>query len=1177
MMKLLKKCLMPLAILLILMAIFFSLFRALTPLAKQYKATVEQHLSMLLGQPVTIHDMETSWYWFEPVLKLEDVVLSDQKSNVLKLNKLLVGINLFSSLWHWQIKPGVLYVEEVHLTLRQADDHWSVDGLNPAKQSMTFDSNSYLPIMSWVLSQEKIIVKQVSAEIHFRDGTLIPLQNINITALNSYGHYRVKGSGKLAQNIPTEFAIIADMQLNPDAFNQPTAHAYISLQHVVPAQWQGFVPNMPIKMKGGEGNLALWLDVIDGHLFALQSTVDLKRITWTQKGKQKWHKLQSLTANLAWKRTNNGWQFSGDRINLHLDKLLWPQNRLLLTYQSTDDRYQLFVKHVPLAGIIATDMTWPDNMRFILDWSPQGELHDTQVVVKANQLDYVLTRFSNLGWNSPKNMPSVRQISGVLHWQPNEGRLELDGEHTIIIPHGLPEIVFEQFNAAFDWKELSNGIRISMDRFVLSRPDFVLTAQGVLDEPLKPSANLRMTTQFSATNATRWLQYIPSKGLKPKLDNWLKQDLKRIDKVSGEMMINGPLADFPYDKKPGQFVINSYLSGVDLFITPRWPLTRDIEAHLQVNHRMLDVDINNALLKDILIDKLSLIINDVGLGHEALLIHTDVHAPAKQIRDYVYATPIGERFLKWKLLEVRDAVGLDLQLDVPLYPARDNVFVQGELSLDNNPLIFHYGLKQQIDIDKTSGVVQFDEKGIIASELQGAFGGDPIVMHIQSILKPKRQTEFNIEGSTSIRLLRQKFPLPILSLMDGHANVQGVFQLSSNPHDFDHLQITSSMDGVTIELPPPLGKKRYDIAPLTIDADFNAGKSKQLHLSYKDVQIDAKNVTQDDWALILLQNDVRADLHYEPSTHTISGNVNKLYLSDLGSLKNKMRPSNTGFAPKDIPNLNVTIDDFKLNNISAGEVSIKSTSTANKWNLDYCKIKTPEYLLTMQGAWERVNKKDTSNLEANLHLSDLGQALARWGIAPAVEAKRSDVTFKGGWPGAIHDFSLERITGDMQIVVRDGRMTHLDKATEEKLGLGKLLSILSLQTIPRRLKLDFTDLSKEGYSFDEFKGNFSLKDGVMNTQDSYIDGPVAFASMKGDLDLIKHLYDVDLRVSPYITASLPIVATIAGGPIVGIATWAASKLINKGMQQISAYTYKVSGPWSDPVVQQVQIYRKKSN
>ena len=102
----------------------------------------------------------------------------------------------------------------------------------------------------------------------------------------------------------------------------------------------------------------------------------------------------------------------------------------------------------------------------------------------------------------------------------------------------------------------------------------------------------------------------------------------------------------------------------------------------------------------------------------------------------------------------------------------------------------------------------------------------------------------------------------------------------------------------------------------------------------------------------------------------------------------------------------------------------------------------------------------------------------------------------------------------------------------------------------------------------------------MTTEDSYLDGPVAYASMKGDLDIVNHLYDVDLRVSPYIMASLPIVVTIAGGPIAGpiagFATWVASKLINKGLQQISAYTYKISGPWLDPIVQQVHIYKKKA-
>ena len=167
----------------------------------------------------------------------------------------------------------------------------------------------------------------------------------------------------------------------------------------------------------------------------------------------------------------------------------------------------------------------------------------------------------------------------------------------------------------------------------------------------------------------------------------------------------------------------------------------------------------------------------------------------------------------------------------------------------------------------------------------------------------------------------------------------------------------------------------------------------------------------------------------------------------------------------------------------------------------------------------------------------------------------------------------------MAISFKKGRVTHLSKETEKTLAFGKLLSILSLQTIPRRLQLDFSDLSKDGYSFDLFKGNFVINNGVMKTDDSYIDGPVAYATMKGDLNLDKKLYNLDLNVSPHITASLPIVVAIAGGPIAGpiagIATWVASKIINKGVEKISGYTYKISGPWLEPVVQQVHIFKKQ--
>ena len=114
-----------------------------------------------------------------------------------------------------------------------------------------------------------------------------------------------------------------------------------------------------------------------------------------------------------------------------------------------------------------------------------------------------------------------------------------------------------------------------------------------------------------------------------------------------------------------------------------------------------------------------------------------------------------------------------------------------------------------------------------------------------------------------------------------------------------------------------------------------------------------------------------------------------------------------------------------------------------------------------------------------------------------------------------------------------------------------------------------------GFSYDIFKGSYTIKKGNVSTQDSYMDGPVAYVSMKGSLSLPKQQYDVVLKVSPHITASLPIVATIAGGPVAGIATWVASKIINQGMKQVSAYTYKITGPWNSPVVQQLSITQKK--
>ena len=1263
---LIKKCWMPLAIFIICMAILFSLFRALTPWAKQYKGQVEHHLSTLLGQPVIISSMETSWYWFEPVLKLNDVSVSDSEDRVLKLNKLLVGINLLSSLWHWHLQPGVLYVDDVHLTLRQKNDHWDIDGLRSDKEPITLEPTAYLPVLSWLLAQQKIIIKNVSALIHLNDGSLLPVTALNVTAINNNGHYRLRGVAKLAQTTPTELLILADMKLNPYALRKINGQAYVAVHHFLPTQWQLFFPKSPYHVESGKGGVEIWLDMAKGEVTGLQTRINFKRLAWSKYGSPHAEFIQSLQANLAWNPTDKGWKLSGDHINLRAGGVEWPENTMLLNYNQSDQSYHFFINTLLLEPFLALSSEWPKMMQPMLAMHPHGQLYDTQIGIKQDRVDYLLSRFAGLSWDASRDYPGVDNASGVVQWQPSGGRLDLDGEKTTLLLKNKPSITFDTVNATFEWQSLSQGLRISMEHLVLNHPDLRVNARGVIDALFAPSANLQLAAEFSMGNAVKWMAYIPSRYLKPKLNHWLKHDIKRINNAEGQLAINGALADFPFDKAPGEFSVISHLSGVDLIFNKKWPLSQDIDAYLRVNKRTLEADVHHAIMHGVVVDQVNLRLDDMGLDKETLLIHGKVEAPAQKALGYVFVSPLREPLAKLKALDVEGTLGLDLRLEVPLYPENDDVLVKGALTFNHNQATFHHAWGD-IEFRQLTGTLMFDEDGATNSELKALLLDDPVVMHVQSIKKPKPATELTIEGNTTLDALHKSFKLPIYPFVQGHLNLATTLTLTNDSNDFDNMKINTSLKGVGIDLPAPFGKASDESAPLAINVDFNpekalrfrfnydnrvssdlwfTGKNNQfafqkgdveigkgdaqlpkkegLHVggvlasldvskwqsllpplsstgdapawlqqlqwidlsfgnvllwgkNYPKVVINANKLSKTAWSFHLDQQDVAGQFQYDFLSNTVSGHFNRLNIAKAVLLPSKGENETITLKPSYIPNLNLTIDTFKVGEIDFGTVGLKSTTKPNHWQLDYCNIKSPAFQLAMKGDWDQDGIQNNTKLQANLQIATLSDSLKMWHITPAVDAHHGEIQFDGAWPGPINGFSLEKVSGQLSLHFKDGRITHLSPETEGKLGLGKLLSVLSLQTIPRRLKLDFSDLSNDGYSFDVFKGNFTLKNGVMNTTDSYIDGPVAYASMKGDLDVVKQKYDVLLHISPHITASLPIVATIAGGPIAGIATWVASKIINKGMQTVTGYSYKISGPWLHPDVQQVSIFKKQPN
>src|SRR3990167_5550175 len=122
-MKRFKLCI---AIFIIGIAIISSLVRAITPLAIYYQVELENYLSKMFGHTIVIQSMETGWYFFTPVIRLNGVRVLDAQHTIMRINKFMLGIDIIDSMLNRQIKPKLLYLDTLHLRLCKVGHQWQL-------------------------------------------------------------------------------------------------------------------------------------------------------------------------------------------------------------------------------------------------------------------------------------------------------------------------------------------------------------------------------------------------------------------------------------------------------------------------------------------------------------------------------------------------------------------------------------------------------------------------------------------------------------------------------------------------------------------------------------------------------------------------------------------------------------------------------------------------------------------------------------------------------------------------------------------------------------------------------------------------------------------------------------------------------------------------------------------
>lgn len=269
--------------------------------------------------------------------------------------------------------------------------------------------------------------------------------------------------------------------------------------------------------------------------------------------------------------------------------------------------------------------------------------------------------------------------------------------------------------------------------------------------------------------------------------------------------------------------------------------------------------------------------------------------------------------------------------------------------------------------------------------------------------------------------------------------------------------------------------------------------------------------------------------------------------------------------PRTIPALSINANNVAWNGMQLGAVYIQTEATSAGMAIRQLQLRSTGVSVDSTGSWLQNGSKNTTQLDGAITATALSTWLSQLGVdAHNLVATKGQAKFNLQWRAAPSDLALKTLSGNVNIVLGQGRIVDVGDTSGAKMDLGKMLSIFSLQTIPRRLSLDFSDVFQKGYSFDSFKGDFNFTNGNAITKNSRFDGPVARVGINGGIGLASKTYNFTLSVTPYVTSSIPVAAAIISGPVAGIAALAVNKIISSQIAKATTYYYAVGGSWSNP-------------
>jgi uncharacterized protein (TIGR02099 family) len=265
---------------------------------------------------------------------------------------------------------------------------------------------------------------------------------------------------------------------------------------------------------------------------------------------------------------------------------------------------------------------------------------------------------------------------------------------------------------------------------------------------------------------------------------------------------------------------------------------------------------------------------------------------------------------------------------------------------------------------------------------------------------------------------------------------------------------------------------------------------------------------------------------------------------------------------KALPALDVVAEEFSLRGKPLGRLELRAQNRGGAWRIEQLAIANGDGKFNADGQWRPVGQGSV-DLNFKLETGNAGKLLERLGYPEALRRTSAKLEGTIGWDGVPTSIDYPSLQGSFALEAKAGQFNKLDP------GVGRLLGILSLQSLPRRITLDFRDVFSEGFAFDTIAGDLRIARGVLDARDLRIQGPAAKVKMNGQVDLARETQNLRVHVQPTLSESVALGAAIAN-PVAGVAAFVAQKVLKDPIEQMFSFNYAVTGGWSDPKVERIE-------